>query len=101
MYLSESTWVEKGWFLIRSASASLSLLIQIQIAHADLTVPILTSPVVDQALILSPAESQNLREKLLGFSNTKGSQIAVLTVPSTKPESIEQYAIRGRDLEAW
>jgi uncharacterized protein len=31
------------------------------------------------------------------FERTKGSQVAVLIVPTTQPESIEQYAIRVAD----
>ena len=40
-----------------------------------------------------------LEQKLAAFEAVKGSQVAVLIVPTTRPETIEQYAIRVA--EAW
>ncbi|MBR0905635.1 YgcG family protein [Bradyrhizobium liaoningense] len=66
---------------------------------ADVAVPQLTGRVVDQTGTLSSAEVAALSQKLRDFENRKGSQIAVLIVPTTQPETIEQFSIRVA--EAW
>ncbi|QIO36115.1 TPM domain-containing protein [Bradyrhizobium sp. 1(2017)] len=68
-------------------------------ASADVAVPQLTGRVVDQTGTLSSAEVAALSQKLRDFENRKGSQIAVLIVPTTQPETIEQFSIRVA--EAW
>ena len=46
------------------------------------------------------AEQQTaLEQKLAAFEARKGSQLAVLIVPTTRPEEIEQYSIRV--VEQW
>ncbi|MDQ8038365.1 MAG: TPM domain-containing protein [Pedobacter sp.] len=60
-------------------------------------VPALSAPVTDQANLLSPADSSALNSKLLAFSQEKGSQIAVLIVPTTQPEDIFSYSFRVAD----
>jgi uncharacterized protein len=67
---------------------------------ADLApVPPLTGHVVDLTGTLSPGEVSGLDARLAAFEAEKGSQIAVLIVPTTQPEAIEQYSIRVA--EAW
>ncbi len=68
-------------------------------AFADVAVPELTGRVVDQTGTLSSSDIAALSQKLLDFENRKGSQIAVLIVPTTQPETIEQFSIRVA--EAW
>ncbi|MBR0741863.1 YgcG family protein [Bradyrhizobium liaoningense] len=68
-------------------------------SSADVAVPQLTGRVVDQTGTLSSAEVAALSQKLRDFENRKGSQIAVLIVPTTQPETIEQFSIRVA--EAW
>ena len=63
-------------------------------AHADFAVPPLTSHVIDQTATLTISQQNQLEQKLRVFENEKGSQLAVLIVPSTQPEAIEQYSIR-------
>ncbi|MEW5880014.1 MAG: TPM domain-containing protein [Pseudomonadota bacterium] len=55
--------------------------------------------VTDYAGALSPQEKQALEDKLAAFEMAHGAQIAVLIVPSTKPEPIEDFAHRVG--EAW
>ena len=43
---------------------------------------------------LTPDQTAKLEQKLAAFEARKGSQIAVLIVPTTQPEAIEQYSIR-------
>lgn len=60
-------------------------------------VPQLSARVTDLAAVLSAAEESALSTVLADFEARKGVQIAVLTVPSVKPEEIEQYSIRVVD----
>ncbi len=62
-------------------------------------VPKLTARVIDQTGTLTPAELQRIEPKLQAFEQAKGSQVAVLMVPSIGPEPIEDFALRVTD--AW
>src|SRR3954452_14684441 len=68
-------------------------------AVADVAVPPLTGRVVDKTGTLSSGDIATLDQTLKNFEARKGSQVAVLVVPTTQPESIEQYSIRVAD--AW
>jgi uncharacterized protein len=68
-------------------------------ALADVAVPPLRSPVTDLTGTLTAEQSATLEQQLRAFETKKGSQIAVLIVPTTQPETIEQYGIRVA--EAW
>lgn len=57
-------------------------------------VPALSGRVIDQTGSLSTAEITALSQVLAQFEAKKGTQIAVLMVTSTAPESIEQTALR-------
>lgn len=61
---------------------------------AQIPVPPLTERVTDQAALLTTEQKASLEQKLQTFEARKGSQIAVLIVPTTAPETIEQYALR-------
>lgn len=60
-------------------------------------VPALQQRVTDLTQTLTPDQQSQLEAKLAAFEQQKGSQIAVLIVPSTRPEEIEQYSIRVVD----
>jgi uncharacterized protein len=62
-------------------------------------VPALTAPVTDLTGTLTPDQAAALDAKLRAFAQARGSQVAVLIVPSTQPEEIEQYSIRV--VERW
>jgi uncharacterized protein len=68
-------------------------------AFADVAVPALVGRVVDQTGTLSSGDIDSLTQTLRAFEARKGSQVAVLIVPTTDPETIEQYSIRVAD--AW
>ena len=68
-------------------------------AFADVAVPPLVGRVVDQTGTLSSDEVASLNQTLRNFEARKGSQVAVLIVPTTAPETIEQYSLRVA--EAW
>lgn len=64
------------------------------IAGAQVPVPPLTGRVTDQTATLTTEQKAALEQTLQAFEARKGSQIAVLIVPTTAPETIEQYALR-------
>jgi uncharacterized protein len=68
-------------------------------AIAEVAVPPLTGRVVDQTGTLTSGYIETLNQRIRSFEQRKGSQIAVLIVPTTQPETIEQYSIRAA--EAW
>ena len=61
---------------------------------AEVAVPPLRSPVTDLTGTLTANQAAALEQKLRAFEARKGSQVAVLLVPTTAPETIEQYSIR-------
>src|SRR6201746_2539063 len=68
-------------------------------AIADVAVPPLSGRVVDETGTLSSSDIAELTQTLKDLETRKGSQVAVLMVPTTAPETVEQYAIRVA--EAW
>lgn len=56
--------------------------------------PDLWHRVTDKTGTLSNTEADQLENKLQALEQNKGSQIAVLIIPTTEPEPIEDYAIR-------
>ncbi|MEW6330748.1 MAG: YgcG family protein [Pseudomonadota bacterium] len=62
--------------------------------HAEVAVPPLAARVTDLTNTLSPSQRDALEQELRAFETRKGSQIAVLIVPTTKPEAVEQYSMR-------
>ncbi|MEP6837571.1 MAG: YgcG family protein [Bradyrhizobium sp.] len=68
-------------------------------ALADVAVPPLVGRVVDQTGTLSTNDVSTLNQTIRSFETRKGSQVAVLIVPTTDGEAVEQYSIRVA--EAW
>ena len=68
-------------------------------ALALVAVPQLTGRVVDQTGTLSAGDIASLTQTLKDLETRKGSQIAVLIVPTTDGEAIEPFALRVA--EAW
>ena len=66
-------------------------------AAADVAVPPLAHRVTDLTATLSPDQTAALEQTLAAFEANKGAQVAVLIVPTTQPEEIEQYSIRVVD----
>ncbi|BBP04979.1 lipoprotein [Sulfuriferula plumbiphila] len=61
---------------------------------AAVAVPALKAHVTDLTDTLTSAQVASLEQQLSDFEKRKGSQLAVLIVPTVAPEAIEQYAIR-------
>ncbi len=76
--------------LISSANAA---------ATHEVAIPPLTQRVTDLTNTLAPDQVSALTSKIQAFEQAKGSQIAVLILPTTQPDDIAQYSIRLAD--AW
>ncbi len=88
--------MRRRWLGLVAAGVLLAGLVS---ARAEVAVPPLKARVADLTGTLSGAQQQDLERRLREFESRKGSQIAVLMLPSTQPETIEEYSIRVAD--AW
>src|SRR5881396_793855 len=86
----------KRWLGLVAAGV---LLAGLTSARAEVAVPPLKARVTDLTGTLSGTQQQDLERRLREFEGRKGSQVAVLMLPSTQPETIEEYSIRVAD--AW
>jgi uncharacterized protein len=68
-------------------------------AQAEVDIPALEHRVTDLTCTLTAEQQAGIESRLAAFEQHKGSQVAVLIVPSTQPEAIEQYSIRV--VEQW
>ncbi len=66
---------------------------------AEVGVPPLKVRVTDLTGTLTSEQQAALESRLAAFEEKKGSQLAVLIVPTTQPEDIAQYSMRV--VEAW
>jgi len=57
-------------------------------------IPKLEARVTDLTGTLTAGQQATLEDKLAAFESRKGAQVAVLIVPTSEPEDIEQYGIR-------
>lgn len=77
------------WFLLAGF-----LSIGVGPARSEVAVPPLRERVTDLTGTLSVGQRRQIEEILRSFEARKGAQVAVLLVPTTAPETIEQYGIR-------
>ena len=87
------------WLWLCLCLAWLAVLPRLALAAPLQPVPALEARVTDLAGTLSADEQAAIAQRLAAVEQRKGSQIALLIVPSTAPEAIEQYSIRVVD--AW
>ncbi|MFC3657714.1 YgcG family protein [Xanthomonas hyacinthi] len=66
-------------------------------AAGEAPIPPLDTPVVDTTGTLQPTQRLQLEQQALQLQQRKGSQLQVLVVASTAPETIEQYTQRVFD----
>ena len=85
----------RGW-ASRSYLALCAAILCAAPAHAQSLQPVppLERRVTDLTGTLEPAARQRLEDRLAQFEQQKGSQVAVLLVPTTAPETIEEFGIR-------
>jgi uncharacterized protein len=91
----------------RRAGLALPLLLALSLAATALhaapdaqglqPIPKLTARVTDLTGTLTAEQQTALEQKLAAFEAAKGSQLAVLMVPTTLPEDIFQYSFRVAD----
>jgi uncharacterized protein len=89
----------QGWSRALLALCVFSALLASRLALADVAVPPLKARVTDLTATLSAQQQATLEQTLDAFEKRKGAQIAVLIVPTTQPETVEQYALRVE--ETW
>lgn len=77
----------------------LCLLLLTSTVWAEVAIPDLSRRVTDLTATLNAEQIKTLEDKLAAFEAKKGSQIAVLILPTTQPEEIEAFSIRVAD--AW
>lgn len=77
--------------------AALCLSLPAGAAHGFVAVPPLTQRVTDLTGTLSPQQRLALENVLAEYEQQRGSQIFVLMVSTTEPETIDQYSIRVAD----
>jgi uncharacterized protein len=81
--------------LMKKIFLFLLFLFSIQLSAQNQTeIPELKRPVMDLVGILKPEEVSIIENKILNLQKEKGSQIAVLIIPSTGDLPIEDYSIR-------
>ncbi|MEM6642349.1 MAG: YgcG family protein [Bacteroidota bacterium] len=61
------------------------------------TIPELKKRITDELGLLSADQQRSISAQLTALESRKGSQVAVLIIDSTEPETIEQYSIRVVD----
>ena len=84
------SWIDKAFLLILTMALSMT-------SFADVPIPPLTAHVNDATDTLTQEQKATLEQSLRDFEAKKGSQIAVLIVATTAPETIEQYSLRVVD----
>jgi uncharacterized protein len=84
---------------VKSALAAIACLLLGAVASAQVAIPRFEALVVDLTGTLTAQQQAALDEKLTALQARKGSQLAVLILPSTQPEDIAQFGIRLSD--AW
>lgn len=82
-----------GW------GVAILLAVLVGFAFAEQPIPPFAAFVTDLTGTLNPSQREALERELLAFEQRKGGQMAVLIVPTTAPETTEQYALRVA--EAW
>lgn len=86
--------------MTRWAGVALPLLLGLALGAAAQSlqpIPKLSARVTDLTGTLTAGQQTALEQKLAAFESAKGTQLAVLIVPTTQPEEIEQYSIRAVD----
>ena len=88
-----------GRLLVGAAALIFACAALAQAPAGEVPVPKLATRVTDQTGTLTAADRERLEEKLRAFEAAKGSQVAVLMVPTIGTETIEEFA--GRVADAW
>jgi len=95
------TWGRRAAAWLAAGAAVLWLAAAPARAASDglVAIPPFQGLVTDLTSTLTAEQRSGLEQRLRAFQERKGSQLAILVVPSTAPESIEEYSMRVA--EAW
>lgn len=80
------------------ALCAVLLFVSVHVRAEFVAIPVLKTRVTDLTQTLTADQQSQLETKLATFEREKGSQIAVLIIPTTAPEDIAQYSIRVVDV---
>lgn len=83
----------------RALLTAVALVCSLFAAAGPVAVPALTARVTDLTDTLDAGQRAALEQKLQAFEAKKGSQLALLIVPTTGDDTIEQYGMRV--VEQW
>lgn len=72
----------------------LILIFSFNVWGAEIQIPTLNSPIMDEAGLLSPAQKQDLGQLAYEINTNQGPQITILTVPDLQGYEIEDFSIR-------
>ncbi len=86
------------WYALLCLGLALGIALG-EAAFGEVAVPRPQGPVTDLTQTLTTPQTAALQQRLNEFEAQHGSQIVVLLVPTTQPETIEQYSIRV--VESW
>jgi len=96
-YRNRPKWISVANKPVRSFLITLAALLVAGIAAADVPVPALQTRLTDLTGTLIGQQRSTIEQKLAAFEARKGAQIGVLVLPTTKPETIEQFAVRVQE----
>ena len=82
-------WLACALLIVGSALSTSAL------AQALAPIPTLDAPVIDTTGTLDATQKAALDQQARALQQRKGSQVQVLMVPTTEPETIEQYTVRA------
>lgn len=94
---ARSPWTHWGLVFAWVLAACLGWLALPAGAESLVAVPALTARVTDLTGTLGADQRQALETQLAQYEQQRGSQIFILMLPSTAPETIDQYSIRVAD----
>ena len=73
---------------------SLILILSLNVRGAEIQIPALNSPVMDEAGFLTSEQKQDLSQLAYEINTHQGPQITILTVPDLQEYAIEDFSIR-------
>lgn len=95
--VAEKNKLRRIMFVNVRYTLGLLLLLLVSSVWADVAIPDLSRRVTDLTTTLTAEQITALEIKLADFEAKKGSQLAVLILPTTQPEAIEAFGIRVAD----
>ena len=93
--LARSKHSRRRWLAPVLLFAALSVVADV--VSAQVAVPPLRARVTDLTSTLTREQQAGLEQRLAQFEANKGAQIGVLILPTTQPETIEEFAVRVQE----